>query len=140
MLIDPQILVAYLAAATALALSPGPDTMFVLASSTSGGARSGVAATFGISCGALVHATLAALGVSAVIAASPVAFDALRIAGALYLLWIGTLWLIALAVASGRAAQAIARNPRVRAWLDGVAGSVYIFLALRMFLLERRPA
>jgi threonine/homoserine/homoserine lactone efflux protein len=218
MLLDPQILLAYLAAATALALSPGPDTMFVLATSTSGGARAGVAATLGISTGSLVHATLAALGVSALIAASPEAFDALRIAGALYLLWIGaqalhafiaglrnptalpaanggetsawsayrrglltnvlnpkvgvfyvaflpqfanpelghvplqifllgaihnvigTLWLIALAVASGRTAQAFARSPRVRAWLDGVAGTIYIALALRMFLLERRPA
>ena len=63
--------------------------MFVLASSTSGGARSGVAATLGISTGALTHATMAALGISALIAASPLAFDILRIAGAIYLLWIG---------------------------------------------------
>jgi len=32
------------------------------------------------------------------------------------------------------------RNPRIRAWLDGVAGLVYVALAVRMFLLERRPA
>jgi len=89
MLLDPAMLAAYVVAATALALSPGPDTMFVLASGTSGGPRSGVAAAFGIAAGATVHALLAALGISALIAASPAAFDILRFAGALYLLWIG---------------------------------------------------
>ena len=83
MILDPALFVAYLVAATAL--SPGPDTMFVLASSAAGGQRAGVAATFGIATGGLVHAALAALGVSALIAASPQAFDALRIAGAFYL-------------------------------------------------------
>ena len=218
MIVDPTLFAAYLAAALALALSPGPDTMFVLASSASGGARSGVAATAGISSGSLVHATLAALGVSALIAASPLAFDALRIAGALYLLcigamalrafarglgggavgspaasgertsWaayrrglltnvlnpkvgvfyvaflpqfanpdlghvplqifllglthnlIGTLWLIALSLISGRTAEAFARDNRVRAWLNGIAGAVYVALAIRIFLLDRRPA
>jgi len=215
-LLDPTLFAAYLVAATVLTLSPGPDTMFVLASSASGGARSGIAATFGIASGCLVHAALAALGVSAVIAASPVAFDLLRTGGALYLLWIGMLalrdfwrglnhvspspaageqsswaafrrglttnilnpkvsvfyvaflpqfanpelghvpvqilllalvhtaigliWLSTLAALSGTAAQAVARNPRVRAWLDGIAGGVYVLLALRMFFLERRPA
>jgi threonine/homoserine/homoserine lactone efflux protein len=88
-LLDPQLLIAYLAAATVLTLSPGPDTMFVLASSASGGPRAGVAATFGISTGLMGHATLAALGISALIAASPTAFEVLRLAGAFYLLWIG---------------------------------------------------
>ena len=213
--LDPSLLLAYLAAATALTLSPGPDTMFVLASSASGGARAGFAATLGIAAGCLAHATMAALGISALIAASPAAFDALRIAGALYLLWIGigalraayrsfrdpgTLalapgetaswdafrrgaltnalnpkvgifyiaflpqftnpslgsvplqivvlasihiligiaWLGALSIASGRAAETVARNRRVRAWLDGAAGLVYIALAWRMLVLERR--
>ncbi|MBL8780626.1 MAG: LysE family translocator, partial [Alphaproteobacteria bacterium] len=52
----------------------------------------------------------------------------------------GVLWLTGLAVVSGRTAQAIAGNPRVRAWLDGAAGTVYILLALRMLFLERRAA
>lgn len=89
MLIDIAILPAYLAAATALTLAPGPDTMFVLATSAQGGLRAGVAATLGIASGCLVHAAMAALGISALIAASPAAFDALRLAGAIYLLWIG---------------------------------------------------
>jgi threonine/homoserine/homoserine lactone efflux protein len=91
MLLNPDLLLAYLAVATLLALSPGPDTMFVLASSASGGPRNGIAATLGISSGGVIHATAAALGISALIAASPVAFEVLRLAGALYLAWIGAL-------------------------------------------------
>jgi threonine/homoserine/homoserine lactone efflux protein len=53
---------------------------------------------------------------------------------------IGTLWLIALSVVSGRAAEAFAGNRRVRAWLDGVAGGIYIVMASRMFLLNRPAA
>jgi threonine/homoserine/homoserine lactone efflux protein len=90
MLLNPDLLLAYLAVATMLALSPGPDTIFVLASSASGGPQKGTAATLGISCGSIVHAGAAALGISALIAASPVAFDLLRVGGALYLGWIGT--------------------------------------------------
>lgn len=89
MLLNPDLLLAYLAVATLLALSPGPDTMFVLASSASGGSRNGIAATLGIASGGVVHATAAALGISALIAASPVAFEVLRFGGALYLAWIG---------------------------------------------------
>lgn len=89
MLLNPDLLLAYLAVATLLALSPGPDTMFVLASSASGGPRSGIAATTGIASGGVVHATAAALGISALIAASPTAFEILRLGGALYLAWIG---------------------------------------------------
>ena len=89
MLLNPDLLLAYLAVATLLALSPGPDTMFVLASSAPGGSRNGIAATVGISSGGIVHASAAALGISALIAASPVAFQALRFGGALYLAWIG---------------------------------------------------
>ncbi len=210
--LDPILLIAYLAAATALTLSPGPDTMFVLASGTSGGPRAGVAATLGISAGCLLHAAMAALGISALIAASPIAFDALRMAGALYLLWIGAValrafwtgdapvavtggeavawsafqraaltnifnpkvgifyvaflpqftspalgnvplqvvllaaihiligivWLGALSLASGYLAQSFARSRRTRAWLDATAGVVYIALAWRMLVLERR--
>lgn len=53
---------------------------------------------------------------------------------------VGILWLKSVAIVSGRTAQAIARNPLVRAWLDGAAGTVYTLLALRMLFLERRAA
>lgn len=51
---------------------------------------------------------------------------------------IGIAWLGTLAIASGRAAETLARNRRVRAWLDGAAGVIYIALAWRMLVLERR--
>ena len=78
-----------LGAALLLAVTPGPDTMFVAANSLSGGRRAGLIACLGILVGNIGHSLLAAIGVSALIAASPAAFDVLRWAGALYLAWIG---------------------------------------------------
>jgi threonine/homoserine/homoserine lactone efflux protein len=89
MLLDPTLTATYTVLAAALAFSPGPDTMFVLATGMRYRAKGAIASAFGIGAGALVHAVLAAAGVSAVIAASPVAFEAMKILGALYLAWLG---------------------------------------------------
>uniref|UniRef100_UPI001F01B894 LysE family translocator n=1 Tax=Falsiroseomonas oryziterrae TaxID=2911368 RepID=UPI001F01B894 len=86
--LDPQLFLAFLVAAWVLILTPGPDMLFALGQTLAGGARRGWAATFGIMTGAAIHIALAASGVAALIAASPALFDALRIAGALYLLWL----------------------------------------------------
>jgi len=87
--IDPHLLAAFLAAAWVLILTPGPDMLFIVGQALAGGARRGWAATAGVFAGALVHIVLAASGVAALIAAAPALFDALRVAGALYLLWLG---------------------------------------------------
>ncbi len=87
--IDPQLLIAFLLAAWVLILTPGPDMLFVIGQSLAGGTRRGWAALFGIVTGALVHVALAASGVAALIAASPALFEALRLAGAAYLIWLG---------------------------------------------------
>jgi threonine/homoserine/homoserine lactone efflux protein len=87
--IDPALLMAYLAACAVMVVMPGPDTAFVLGQTLARGRRAGWAAMFGIYAGASVHITLAAAGVSAVVAASPTLFDALRLAGGAYLLWLG---------------------------------------------------
>lgn len=63
--------------------------MFVIANAMRHKARGAVASALGIGAGSLLHAAAAAVGVSAVIAASPLAFDAMRMAGALYLAWLG---------------------------------------------------
>lgn len=89
MLIEPAVLVAYLVACAVMVVIPGPDTAFVLGQTLARGRRAGWAATCGIYTGASVHITLAALGVSAAVAASPVLFDAVRLLGAAYLLWLG---------------------------------------------------
>lgn len=80
---------AFLAAAVLLTLAPGPDNLMVLSLGMARGRRQGVAFGLGCAIGCLNHTLLAALGVSALIAASPLAFTALRIAGGLYLVWLG---------------------------------------------------
>ncbi|MGK7865965.1 LysE family translocator [Falsiroseomonas sp. E2-1-a20] len=87
--IDPQLFAAFLIAAWVLILTPGPDMLFVVGQTLAGGARRGWAAMLGILSGAMVHVALAASGAAALIAASPMLFDALRLAGATYLIWLG---------------------------------------------------
>lgn len=89
MLLDPTLTVAYIVLAAALAFSPGPDVMFVVANGMQHKAKGAITSALGIAAGSFLHALLAAVGVSAVIAASPVAFEILKIAGALYLAWLG---------------------------------------------------
>jgi threonine/homoserine/homoserine lactone efflux protein len=80
--------------AAILTVTPGLDTMLVLRTTAAAGRRSGFAAVFGIMLGCLVWAAASAVGVTAVLAASHVAFTVLRIAGVVYLGWLGvrTLW------------------------------------------------
>jgi RhtB (resistance to homoserine/threonine) family protein len=87
-------LTAFAAFAAVLTVTPGLDTMLVLRTSAMVGRRAGFAAVLGILLGCLVWAVASALGVTAVLAASRLAFDALRIAGAAYLFWLGAraLW------------------------------------------------
>jgi len=86
--LDLQLLPAFLAAALALNLTPGADMMFVTAQSLSGGRGAGLAAALGVGTGAVVHAGLAALGLAALVAAEPLAFEIIRYAGAAYLVFI----------------------------------------------------
>ena len=88
-MLDPNLTAAYIVLAAALAFSPGPDTMFVVANGMRHKAKGAIASALGIGAGSFLHAVLAAAGVSAVIAASPVAFETMKIAGALYLAWLG---------------------------------------------------
>lgn len=79
----------FLAAAMLITLSPGPDNMMVLGIGMSKGRARGIAFGLGCALGCLSHTLLATIGVSALIAASPVAFTALKVAGGLYLVWLG---------------------------------------------------
>lgn len=89
MILDPNLTAAYIVVATALAVSPGPDVLFVIASGMRHKIKGAVASALGICCGSVLHALAAALGISALIVASPIAFEALRYAGAAYLLYLG---------------------------------------------------
>ena len=85
---DPALLAAFVAAGLLLNLTPGADFVFVSASGIAGGPRVGMAAAVGINLGIVVHIALAAAGVSAMLLAWPLAYDAIRYAGAVYLMWL----------------------------------------------------
>ncbi len=78
----------FIAATVALALSPGPDNIFVLTQSAMSGAAAGIRVTLGLCTGLIFHTGAVALGVAAVFARSDVAFTALKICGAAYLLYL----------------------------------------------------
>ena len=85
---DASVLLAFSLAGFVLFITPGPDMSLFLAKTIAGGRRAGIAAMTGTSLGCVVHSLLAAFGLSALIAASPAMFLALKIIGALYLLWL----------------------------------------------------
>ena len=79
----------FLATSLAITFAPGPDNLQVLARGISQGRAAGLVAALGFAAGVTFHTTLAALGVAAVLRASPLAFQILKLAGAAYLVWIG---------------------------------------------------
>ncbi len=84
----PDVLLAYSLACFVLFITPGPDMSLFLAKTVSGGRRAGLASMLGAMTGCCVHTLLAALGLSALLAASATAFTVLKVVGALYLLWL----------------------------------------------------
>ena len=84
----PSVLAAYSVACFVLFVTPGPDMSLFLARTMAGGRAAGIASMLGASVGCLAHTVLAAVGLSAVIAASPNAFLAIKAVGALYLAWL----------------------------------------------------
>ena len=83
-----SVTAAFTIAAILLIFTPGPDMTLFLGRTLSQGKANGMASMLGASAGVFIHTTLAALGISALIAASPTAFNILRIVGALYLAWL----------------------------------------------------
>ncbi len=88
-MIDLSILPVYLTAVIALLLIPGPDMLLIASSSLSYGRRVGIFASLGNATSGILLTLLASLGVSALIAMSPIALQVLRIAGGAYLLKMG---------------------------------------------------
>lgn len=79
----------FLGAAIALVAIPGPGVLYVVARSVDQGRRAGLVSVLGVGIGNFGQVVLAALGLSALIASSGIAFDVIRIAGGLYLIWLG---------------------------------------------------
>lgn len=79
----------YLIFVVLLVIAPGPDTMVVLKNSLAGGRTAGLVSSLGICAGNLAQGTAVALGVGALIVRSQPVFDGLRVAGVVYLCWLG---------------------------------------------------
>ena len=90
----------FVVAAVSLNVTPGPDTLYVLARSVGQGRMAGVVSVLGGSTGRLVHTFAAALGLSALVLSSPRAYAAVKYAGAAYLVLLGARMIL-----SGRGAR-----------------------------------
>jgi threonine/homoserine/homoserine lactone efflux protein len=86
---DTAHLLAFALAAVTLAAIPGPGMLYVLARSLGGGRDVGLRSSFGTALGGGVHVLAAAVGLSALVAASATAFTVVKLAGAAYLIWLG---------------------------------------------------
>lgn len=79
----------FMLAGLALNITPGPDMLYVAARASSEGRPAGIVSALGIGAGTLVHITLVAAGLAALLAAVPLAFRVVEICGGLYLIWLG---------------------------------------------------
>jgi threonine/homoserine/homoserine lactone efflux protein len=86
---DPRLLGVFALATFVLTVTPGPGVLYVVGRSVGGGRRSGLASMLGIETGEAVYIAGAALGITALIATSPVALSVLRYGGAAYLVLLG---------------------------------------------------
>jgi threonine/homoserine/homoserine lactone efflux protein len=84
-----QTFLLFLAAALVVAITPGPGIFYIVARTLAGGRTEGLASSVGLGLGGLVHVFGGAFGISALVMASAEAFTLLKIAGALYLIWLG---------------------------------------------------
>ena len=113
----------FVATGVLLNIAPGQDTFYVLGSSIARGRRIGIASALGISAGCIVHTLAAAVGLSALLATSASAFIAVKLAGAVYLVYLGIRYLAAppyAVSASGPSASGGAR----KAFRQGVVTNV----------------
>lgn len=88
MLPEPHVLSVFLAAVIVLAVSPGPDMLYVMSRSLGQGRAAGVLSAVGVIAGAFIHLAAAAFGLSELFRHSPLAFEAVRYVGAAFLLYL----------------------------------------------------
>lgn len=113
-MIPLETLAMFFAASLLLGLSPGPDNIFVLTQSALRGATAGLIVTLGLSTGLVVHTTAVALGVAAIFQASALAFTALKLVGAAYLLYLA--WHAFRAAAVGIGNAGTEESTRIGSW------------------------
>ncbi|WP_117194274.1 LysE family translocator [Rhizobium terrae] len=88
-MIDTSVLMTYVAIVLGFVFIPGPATLLTVARATTSGTRAGLATGFGVAVGDLIHTLMAAVGISAVIAASALLFSIIKYIGAAYLIYLG---------------------------------------------------
>jgi threonine/homoserine/homoserine lactone efflux protein len=86
---DSSTLTLFVAASLALLITPGPAVIYIVARSIDQGRLAGIVSVLGISTGALLHVAAAALGISALLLSSALAFTAVKYLGAAYLIYLG---------------------------------------------------
>lgn len=87
-MIDVNFWLVFLGAAVALNVAPGPDVLYILTKTISGGKKIGIASAIGVCTGALFHVSIAALGLSAILLSSTLAFAMIKYIGVCYLLYL----------------------------------------------------
>jgi threonine/homoserine/homoserine lactone efflux protein len=113
----------FVTAGVILNLTPGQDTFYILGRSIAQGSRIGVASALGVCAGCLVHTFAAAVGLSAILATSASAFMVLKVAGAVYLVYLGVRMLLAAGFAAEPTSMARAQSALV-AFRQGVLTNV----------------
>ncbi|MDO9319318.1 MAG: LysE family translocator [Gammaproteobacteria bacterium] len=113
----------FVATGILLNLTPGQDTFFILSRSIAQGTRMGIASALGISAGSLLHTTMAAVGLSAILATSAYAFMVVKLVGAAYLVFLGVRMLMTPAVAENLASNTRANSSLV-AFRDGALTNI----------------
>lgn len=116
---DISVILAFAVATFVIAITPGPDMALQMSRSINYGFRHGIACGLGAMSGIVVHTTLVAFGISVLIIAAPPLFWALKIAGAIYLLWLA--WQAVTKGGGLRIAAADKRPPTLfQSYLTGV--------------------
>lgn len=112
----------FILTAVTLNLYPGPDTLYIIGRSISQGRGAGVVSALGIGSGAVIHTLLGAAGLTAIVAASATAYQVVKWAGAVYLIWLGLTML--LTRPGGQGTVEAARQTLGRIYLQGVVTNV----------------
>jgi threonine/homoserine/homoserine lactone efflux protein len=112
---EPSTLLLFAASAAALVLVPGPNLVYIVTRSIEAGRGTGLASMLGVEAGTLVHVTAAAVGLSALLSSSAVAFELVRWAGVAYLVYLGVRSLRA-----GESARPGARAGLRRSFAEGM--------------------
>ena len=124
---DSGQLLLFVAAGLLLNLTPGPDVLYIVTHALRSGRRAGLVAALGITAGCFVHIVAAALGVSALLAASGTAFAALKWLGAAYLVYVGLRMLLARPTAVAPRTEPAIDSEADRAHPDWASGRKSLF-------------